>query len=285
MLILSCDRPVELSACGANQAIDQVKLFGDQAVGFFDLSQADPSAAAMSGLRRTAAQAFFRSQHSRPGAVQLNARLRKPLEPGETVGEEERELQQQTDVLLARPITRPVRPRLAPDPTALDALADLCIEKKKGLIVCGPAALEQASLHPLLEQLARHTGYPLLVEGASQLRFLPRGDGVQYVDAFDLLLGSKAAPGWQPELILQIGRMPTAAAWERFIRGLEDVERWILAAEGWNDPTNNASVLLSLSLFWLSRHCWAAWNTTALPCKSAGITLRNGSVPFSGPRL
>ena len=81
LLVLTADRPMELVDCGANQTIDQLKLFGGYARKFFDLGLADGHPSALRGLRRLAAQAVFASGWPEPGAVHLNARARKPLEP------------------------------------------------------------------------------------------------------------------------------------------------------------------------------------------------------------
>ncbi|MCG8461518.1 MAG: hypothetical protein MI919_35000, partial [Holophagales bacterium] len=71
LLVLSADRPVELVACGANQTIDQLKLFGDHARAFFELGLADGHPAALRGLRRTVAQAVALASWPEPGAVHL----------------------------------------------------------------------------------------------------------------------------------------------------------------------------------------------------------------------
>ncbi len=243
LLVLTSDRPLELSDCGANQAIDQLDLFGRHGVGFFDLSHPESSEAAMAGLRRMAAQAFFRACYPDPGPVQLNARARKPLEPGDESASEARRVTARASRVMARPITRPFRPGLQPDPAAVDELAGLCGRLRKGLVVCGPGDLAQASLAPMVEALSRACGYPVLAEGASQLRFRP-GRRRLMVDASDLLLGSPWAKEEPPELILRLGRFPTSSVWERYASGFPEARQWVLCQRGWWDPTNSASALV-----------------------------------------
>ena len=43
LIILTADRPFELQACGANQTVDQLKLFGDHVRRFFHLGRPDPA--------------------------------------------------------------------------------------------------------------------------------------------------------------------------------------------------------------------------------------------------
>ena len=57
LLVLTADRPFELQACGANQTVDQLKLYGEHVRRFFHLGRPDSSERALRALRRTAAQA------------------------------------------------------------------------------------------------------------------------------------------------------------------------------------------------------------------------------------
>ncbi|MEM6456255.1 MAG: thiamine pyrophosphate-binding protein, partial [Acidobacteriota bacterium] len=81
LLLLTADRPPGLVESGANQTIDQLKLFGDHARAFVDLGVPDARPDALRGLRRAIARAVFTARDPAPGAVHLNARLWKPLEP------------------------------------------------------------------------------------------------------------------------------------------------------------------------------------------------------------
>ena len=109
LLILSADRPVELQHCGANQTLDQLHLFGRHVRRFVDLGLAQATPDALRSLRRQAAQAVFESTWPTPGAVHLNARARKPLEP--PTHQEAMELGSQKVVaaILARRIVQPDR--------------------------------------------------------------------------------------------------------------------------------------------------------------------------------
>ncbi len=212
LVVLTADRPVELAACGANQTIDQLKLFGDHVREFFDLGAAEAAPRALRALRRTVAQAVFASRYPRPGAVHFNARLRKPLEPASADSAEERALASAVDALVNRPAPRPAAPLRLPDGSQVDDLANACRLTEHGLIVCGPAALAQAGARSLIAELGRRTGFPVLREAASQVRFAPElaSDDVIAVDGFDTLLKSERfRAGVVPELIIQIGPCPT----------------------------------------------------------------------------
>ena len=84
MLVLTADRPHELRGSGANQTIDQVKMYGDHVRQFFDvaLPEPEPSPKTLRSLRTLAARAVAASLSPLPGPVHLNMPFRKPLEPG-----------------------------------------------------------------------------------------------------------------------------------------------------------------------------------------------------------
>ena len=268
LLVLTADRPVELAACGANQTIDQLKLYGGHAREFFDLGAPEAAARALRALRRTVAQAVFASRYPRPGAVHLNARARKPLEPGSAGTAEERALRSAVDALVERPAPRPLAPVLLPDAGPIDELAQTCRLTERGLIVCGPAALAQAGARTLIAELGQRTGYPVLREAASQLRFAPElsGRGVVAVDGFDALLRTERFRTMAPELILQIGRSPTSASWGRYLAEHAGCPHWVLGTDSWQDAQSTATHLLFADL----EGCLARL-TTRLPARGKEI--------------
>lgn len=78
MLLVTADRPPELRAAGANQTIDQVKIFGNYARWQFDLPAPDP-AIDPAVVLTTADQAVYRTMRMPAGPVHLNAMYREPL--------------------------------------------------------------------------------------------------------------------------------------------------------------------------------------------------------------
>ncbi len=84
LMVLTADRPVELRGTGANQTIDQVRLYGDSVRCFEELSaDGDLAPPDVSGWRETVARAV---ELSRRGPVHLNVAFREPLVPGTADG-------------------------------------------------------------------------------------------------------------------------------------------------------------------------------------------------------
>ena len=78
MLLVTSDRPPELRATGANQTIDQIKIFGNYVRWQFDLPTPDP-AIDPAVVLTTADQAVYRSTRMPAGPVHLNVMYREPL--------------------------------------------------------------------------------------------------------------------------------------------------------------------------------------------------------------
>lgn len=244
LLVLTADRPPELAQAHAPQTIDQVKLFGDQARAFFELGLPDPDPGALKALRRKAAQAVSLTRSPTPGAVHLNARARKPLEPIPP-GADDQAVGERVAKLLATPISRPAHPRLVPDVGTVRRLAEACRESRRGLVVCGPAPLSQGGCREAVAELARRTGFPVLVEAGSQLRFGLEEDDVVQVGALDALGRSATVrERLAPDLVLQLGAPPVAAGWSRYLEAHPDCRRIVIAPHGWNDPWSSAQDLV-----------------------------------------
>lgn len=247
LIVLSADRPYELMDCGAAQTFDQVKLFEGFTRNFCDLGTPDESPAALSGLQRAVAQAVHAARFPVPGPVHLNARARKPLEPRPAQTVEERALREHVTRLIARKPATAERPAVLPSPHVLDALARACHGAERGLLVCGPLPLGDpgASVPPsALLELARVTGFPVLCEATSQVRFAAEHDAT-LCDAFDWLCRSESfQQGAAPDLILQFGRPPTAGSYEPFLTRHASVPRYVIAPYDWPDPSAHATSLV-----------------------------------------
>lgn len=237
LVVLTADRPFELSGCGAPQTIDQTRLYGVYARRFVDLGMPDPHPDAFQALARQAAQSVFASLYPEPGPVHLNGRVRKPLEPAHDTT-----LEAQVDALLGATPAHAVPPRPLATPSGIDELCSACAPTRRGLIVCGPSLPADAVPPETISRLARATGFPVFAEATSQQRFSLPADGVRVLDGGAWLL---SLPGFDPpEVVLQIGAPPTTAAWSRYLADHVKLERHVIAARGWPDPQSRAASLV-----------------------------------------
>ena len=234
LLVLSADRPLESQAAGAHQTIDQVKLFGDAPLAFFELGAACADEAALRGVRRIAAQAVARAA---AGPVHLNARARKPLEPRACTAAEVVDSERiHVAAAIAPPRMTPSTP-LA-DESELRRLAALIAEEREGVLVVGPSSPHGAAMRAPLLELAARAGYPVLTEPTSQL-----GGGGVLCGALALLGSPAARARLRPRLVLQVGATPTSAAYLALLA--EGARLVILARELEVDADSRASAVIA----------------------------------------
>ena len=246
LIALTADRPMELMNCAAPQTTDQTRMFGSAVNHFAEVDLAGPvDPLSLRALRRTAVQAVFRSRWPRGGAVHLNVRARKPLEPEVDAGDGA--LAATVDALLEEPVEAAV-PAAQPDPAVLDRAAALCRRAERGLIVAGPLPLPSPECRRDgdvrgLAKLARRTGFPLLAEATSQNRFM-EGDAAADAARLGAAWVADGGEGLPlPDLILQVGGPPVAAGAQRMIEAAG--ARQIVLSDGpWTDPDGLASVFL-----------------------------------------
>jgi 2-succinyl-5-enolpyruvyl-6-hydroxy-3-cyclohexene-1-carboxylate synthase len=235
LVAITSDRPPELQHCGASQTIDQVGMYGGFVRAAFDVGAPVATEHALRALRRTVVQAIAAARGPRPGPVQLEVPLRKPLEAAAPSTDSERALAAFASSLRGAIVVG--APRLVADSRELAALAARIAAEPRGALVAGalPIDVARSGARDLVLELARRTGYPLLAEASSQLRFARR-DGVAAIDRFDLVLAAKLAP--EPAVVIQLGAEPVAAAWQG---AFPSAERWILADSEWLDPDSRAA--------------------------------------------
>ncbi len=254
LIVLSADRPWDLMHCAAPQTTDQTRLFG-AAVNFFaevDLA-GGADAASLRALRRLAAQAVVRSRSPRGGAVHLNVRARKPLEPPSPV--DRGPVAELVDGLLDAPLdVAPARSPAAVDPDLLERAAALCRGAERGLIVAGPLPLPPPAARgagagaglPDPAELARRTGFPLVAEATSQSRFV--GPDARLGEACRAeCLGEAWASAERslpsPDLVLQVGAPPVSGSLQQFVAS-GGAPQIVFSDGPWTDPEGLASVFL-----------------------------------------
>jgi 2-succinyl-5-enolpyruvyl-6-hydroxy-3-cyclohexene-1-carboxylate synthase len=240
LLVLSADRPFELQHCGAHQTIDQTRLFGAYAP-YHELGTPVAEREALLGLRRTAWQAVARSLEAPRGAVHLNFRAKKPLEP--SAGE--------PAVALPRwPARAPLaaRRRCRLELGEIEPLLEALDASRCPLLICGAAAVLDSPSPELVRRYAELTGSVVCPESVSQLRFAlgELDEGALLCDAYDWLLASPAlGAALTPDFALQLGATPVSAALERLIGAPDRRLRYAICAEaGWPDPLHKAADVL-----------------------------------------
>jgi len=237
LLVLTADRPAELRESGANQTIDQIKLFGDHVRWFVDVPppEANFSKHLFRYLQSLAARAFETSLSPLPGPVHLNFPFRKPLEPIDVPTDRPTWM---NDSLLSTLETAPAqvifsRPLLFPTADQKDLLTRMISSSLRGLIICGPRCPE-GDFPARLTELAAQTGYPIFADALSGLRF---GEHVNesIIGGYDTFISS-IKDAYHPQLVLRFGDLPTSNVLSDYLDSLDDVPQiHISETKRWRD--------------------------------------------------
>ena len=161
LIVISADRPDELLGCGANQAIDQRRLFGSQVLEQLSLPAPDADSAFehwLPALDRLLNQA---------GPVHLNCPFRAPLYPSEAPQDRVMALPALPAFTLSRSM-----------PRRAQADVDLATPHQT-LIVAGRLSPSEAAR---LLEYCQHYRLPILADLNSQLRLHPSEWVIHYAD-------------------------------------------------------------------------------------------------------
>ena len=202
MVLLTADRPPELRDTGANQTIDQVKIFGDYVRWQADVpvptEEIDPAY-----VLTTVDQAVHQAQRLPSGPVHLNCAFRKPLEPVEQSGAVSVPGRVQNWASTDAPYTDAPTPTLQPSSATVAALAEAVRGAERGIVVAG--RLDTTAAADATHRLAAELGWPLLPDLTSQLRLGPEQE-TPCVPYADLVLTSDAFQARHaPAVVLQVG--------------------------------------------------------------------------------
>ena len=230
LVVLTADRPPELRDTGANQSIDQHRLYGTAPRWFFDASPPD-DAAAPRFWRWLAARAVAEATGASPGPVHVNLQFREPLSP--PPGE--------VPAPLPGAAPRLVRGAGVPTPEMVELLFEAVRTAQRPVLVAGELP-DGARLCAAVDRLAMATGAVVLAEPTSQLRVA----GVAgLVVAHDAIASAPWAEAHRPDLVIRVGAPPTSRSLSQWLGGPPKPRTIVIdPAGGWRDPDRTADEVL-----------------------------------------
>ena len=228
LLVITADRPPELRHSGANQTIDQVKMYGDQVLWSVDtaLPEANPPAIAIRNLRTTAARAYAKANGIRKGVVHINMPFRKPLEPTEVEGdmvEVPVEAEARRGVFTQFYLSKPVG--------EYSDLGTDFYDTEKGIIICG-SGLDSDSIGAI-KAFSGKSGYPIIADALSGIRFT-----TNYSD--NIFSSYETAPMDElPELVIRFGRHIISPQINRLVERSKPNRYYLVSKDGeWFDDSH-----------------------------------------------
>ena len=230
LVVMSADRPAELRGVGANQTIDQVRLYGDRVRFFADIEAPGAETDRNDLWRSTVSSALAGSlgESGSPGPVHLNVAFREPTVP---VSDDGRTTSPEYPFSIAgRRGGGPWqehRPRRPPLPSLQVA------SPSRGLVIAGEGDYDR----PGLLEAANALEWPVLATALSGLR------GENVVRGYHHILARQIPATLRPDLVLAIGAIGPSQRLEELVASAGTRIR----ADTWGrhiDPGRNATHVL-----------------------------------------
>jgi 2-succinyl-5-enolpyruvyl-6-hydroxy-3-cyclohexene-1-carboxylate synthase len=230
LIVLTADRPPELRGTGANQTIDQIKLYGDAVRWFCEAGVPEDRPGQVAYWRSLACRAWSQAAGSAaafPGPVHLNLPLREPLVPDGGPRD-------WPEPLDGRPGGQPwTRVAAVAAPTGVEAELELDWTER-GLVVVGDGAADPAGA----VRLAAEAGWPLLAEPSSGAR-----QGPVALGSYEFLLdAAEFTTSREPDVIVSAGRPGLTRGQLGLLR--RGAARHVVLAQApdrWLDPARTAT--------------------------------------------
>ncbi|MCZ3388160.1 MAG: 2-succinyl-5-enolpyruvyl-6-hydroxy-3-cyclohexene-1-carboxylic-acid synthase [Actinomycetia bacterium] len=227
LLLLTADRPPELRSTGANQTIDQVKLFGDSVRLFAEVGAPERVVGMTAYWRALTGRAWAAATGTlthNPGPVHLNLAFREPLVPDgdfdwpEPLGGRDN----------GAPWTSAEAPAVMAPNVRLPARTLVIVGD------CTPALGRAASV------LAEEHGWPVISEPSGNAcrgpNAISMGGSLLEVDAF--------VDAARPEQILVVGRPTLSRSVLALLRDPRSTVTVVAGATNWADATRSAAQVL-----------------------------------------
>ena len=214
LILLTADRPPELLDTGANQAIEQVKVFGDF-VRWAHVFPCPDEAIPLESVLTAVCQGVYRATTGNPGPVHFNCMFREPLAPVEKAytlnAADPRALARLKSVPFTEYSTGTGSSlELGAARSALEALRDT----DRGLIVAGQLSCKAD--REAVAALAQSTGWPLLPDVTSGLRLTSDYGYALHHYHHLLVQGENACGLGETDTILHVGGPVVSKAFLEF---------------------------------------------------------------------
>jgi 2-succinyl-5-enolpyruvyl-6-hydroxy-3-cyclohexene-1-carboxylate synthase len=244
LLVLTSDRPQELRNCHSGQTIDQVKLYSNYPNWQAELAIPSPDLKMLGYLRQTVIHAWERCQIPTQGPVHLNIPFRDPLAP----------IPDGTDL-------RNLQSNLHPEtffagvgktnliPHSPFPIPQQWLQSERGIIIAGVAQPQKAEKYcQAIAHLSQTLNWPVLAEGLSPLRNYASLNPY-LISTYDIILrNQKLAQELTPEIVIQIGEMPTSKELRHWLSTTQP-QYWIIDSSYQDlDPLHGKTTHLRISV-------------------------------------
>ncbi len=250
LLLLTADRPPELRNCHSGQTIDQLKLFGNYPNWQAELAIPMITIEMLAYLRQTTIYAFEQTLYPVSGAVHLNIPFRDPLPPISDGNDINKASLESFSNFSWEEFFAPVTNKYQLSITNSHiAIPQEWLETKQGIIIAGVAQTQQPQEYcSAIAKLASHLKFPVLAEGLSPVRN-HASLNPYIISTYDLILRNQnLATNLTPEVVIQIGEMPTSKVLRKWLTE-NNPRRWIIEPSNHNlDALHGRTIHLRINV-------------------------------------
>ncbi|MBZ0179969.1 MAG: 2-succinyl-5-enolpyruvyl-6-hydroxy-3-cyclohexene-1-carboxylic-acid synthase [Melioribacteraceae bacterium] len=238
LIVITADRPEILHNCGANQTINQKKIYANNSKDFQNITTESISKESFTRIHKRVSRILI-EQKIDPGPVQINIMFDKPFEPESFTDSIE---QNSLDYIFK--INKNEQIKIS---TKLDDLViPFSIIRKinsarSGLIIAGGGVNKQIAA--LITKLAKKLSFPVFVDASSELFFSSSQDII--LKSFNQLAISKEFRNHlHPDVIIQFGKAPTSNSVLQFFESSRAFKIGINEQGNLYDPSRTTNKLL-----------------------------------------
>ncbi len=249
LIVCTADRPPELLDCGANQTINQNNLYKNHIRWFIDVGLPEPIIRRIKHIKVVARRAVYESLIRSKGPVHLNFPFRKPFEPDSFTDDVDQEiLDLANELSFDKEEFFKEEEKNISNEKWFTEIFNYLKDFEKGLIIAGPENYDPV-FHMKCQELSMELGYPVLADGASQLRF-GNYDKINILSNFEGFLRSEYfINNNKPDIILQFGRTITSKALDNYLEKCSAARFMINEFGDWFDPSNKATAAVACKPF------------------------------------
>ena len=244
LLVLTTDRPPELRDCHSGQTVDQLRLYGNYPNWQTELALPSADLGMLAYLRQMVIHSWERAQTPTKGPVHLNIPFRDPLAPvpdGTDLSYLQSQFQPEDFFAgIANPFSMPHAPFPIPKEWK---------ECDRGIIIAGVAQPQQPEEYcRAIAHLSQTLKWPVLAEGLSPVRNYAELNPY-LISTYDLILrNQQLAKQLAPEMVIQVGEMPTSKELRNWIDATQP-RRWVIDPSDQNlDPLHGRTTHLRISV-------------------------------------
>jgi 2-succinyl-5-enolpyruvyl-6-hydroxy-3-cyclohexene-1-carboxylate synthase len=245
LIILSADRPSELTFCDDNQTIDQTKFYGHFIQGEMNLGAATEEITPQA-LTTSLSNLIHKSLYPEKGPVHFNCAFREPLEATETKVAEKYIQLSKTQMELSKAATTYVDSSTTPPESSIKEIARLLEDCRHGLIVVG--ALSHQEDKSVIASFITKLGWPTYFDVSSSLKYsFNLNDGA--LPTFDHPEFQEILKQNPPKVVFHIGGRLTSKHYYTFLKQVPEINLITLNHNAEKeDPSHHTKIRINASI-------------------------------------